>query len=657
MKRLNLWRWPILTKVLLISIGAVTGSAQTQVVVTDCQPRVVRVGEDNTVRLSGKSFDGAVKVWTSFPASVSVLEQQGELLVCRISLSADAPIGVGALVVSSSSGISGPLWVLVDHVPAVFESNDNHQIANGQTVALPVVIQGKVDGEAADYFAFDLQAGQAISLDVFASRIGSACDPVIRILSADGKQVAFVDDVPEWSAESRLRFVAPETGRYVVELRDNSYRSAEPYLLRVGDFPLVTTTYPLAIPRAATMPLFFLTSDGTRLGPRALAAPRTGRIWATSIQLAESGPVGIAQTILSSGPEYIETEPDLDPQAPMTISVPSAVNGVLDRPDDQDSYRFAARQGDRWYFASTTRRLGSPAYVHWRIQDSQGKVVAEAPVTDQEDPELSWQAPQDGAYQLTIEELTRHSGPTFVYRVQIEQRPFVVALKPVKETRWFWNVPERDGVIALDLSCGRFGYDGPIRIDWEEATDGEWFDAVIPAKANERRVYWRPAGQAGDLLARRLNAFGGESENAFRTVVDTARLIRLQNSAMVAPPMAMEGMILVAIGPPTEPILAWKSEPPTVELQPGAKKELVVEFERKKADYKEAPNFVLGKLSDGLAVTGKVDQDKLVLTIEALFQIAQGTHAMRIGLIANYQGRMQVLPLDLAVSVKSGMEP
>ncbi|GIW94133.1 MAG: hypothetical protein KatS3mg110_2174 [Pirellulaceae bacterium] len=604
------------------------------------------------VQFSGKELDSPVSIWTSFPAQVTVTEQRADLLVCHFNVAAEAPVGVGALVISSPKGTSGPVWLLVDQMSAIGEPSGNHALNSAAALQLPVVVQGTVDGPEADYFAVELQEGQQLSLEVYASRLGSACDPVLRVLSEDGREMAVADDTPGWGAESQLRFTAVRSGRYIIELRDSSYRSGEWYLLRAGDFPVLATVYPLGVQRGATVPLSGLGANNERLGPIPFTAPLVDEGSSAVFRYRPDLPPGMVPLIVTDLPEYLEGDSDADVQSPVTIGLPCGVNGVLDRPDDQDCFRFAARKDQRWTFRATTRRLGSPAYPFLRILDNEGKVVAESPVGESEDLQLQWQVPADGVYLLSVEELTRRYGSSFSYRIQISEQPFQVMLKPAKESRLVWDVAQDGGAAVFDLVVQRFGYDGPIRVGWEKGGGpGEWFNAVIPARANQARVYWRPAEMAGALHADRLMAEADTPGGTTRQTVSTAGAYAQQTPAMVIPPLWFDGLVFVSVQSPQEPLVRWKTMSPAVELAAGGKLELNLEFERVKADYKEAPAVVVGQVGAGLEITGKVDKDNAVLTLQASPQIAPGKYSAQIGLFAAFQGRTQLLPLELAVHV------
>jgi hypothetical protein len=84
----------------------------------------------------------------------------------------------------------------VGNEPDMLESEPNDTIARAQAVSLPVTINGHIDGGAGrggnpdeDYFRFHATKGERLSIDVAASRLGSALDSVIEVLDAQGNTI------------------------------------------------------------------------------------------------------------------------------------------------------------------------------------------------------------------------------------------------------------------------------------------------------------------------------------------------------------------------------------------------------------------------------------------------------------------------------------
>jgi hypothetical protein len=68
---------------------------------------------------------------------------------------------------------------------------------NAKRIKLPVIVNGRIDqpGEW-DVFRFDGRAGQTVVAEVYARRLDSPLDSVLRLTDAAGNQLAFNDDAP-----------------------------------------------------------------------------------------------------------------------------------------------------------------------------------------------------------------------------------------------------------------------------------------------------------------------------------------------------------------------------------------------------------------------------------------------------------------------------
>ena len=132
------------------------------------------------------------------------------------------------------------------------------------------VAQQQSDGTLADYFRFPAKAGERISGEVVATRLGWDFDSLIRVLDTAGNELLIADDDAATGADARFLFTAPRDAEYLLEVRDNRYKPGGRYRLRLGDFPLVSTTLPLFAQRGIPGEIVFR-------GPHAEAAPSLTR--------------------------------------------------------------------------------------------------------------------------------------------------------------------------------------------------------------------------------------------------------------------------------------------------------------------------------------------------------------------------------------------
>src|ERR1017187_849505 len=108
-------------------------------------------------------------------------------------------------------------------------------------VKLPVMVNGRIErpGEW-DVFRFEGRAGQTIVAEVYARRLESPLDSVLRLTNAAGKQLAFNDDSPDEGAglethhaDSRLMMTLPTSGIYSLSIGDAQQKGGPEYAYRL----------------------------------------------------------------------------------------------------------------------------------------------------------------------------------------------------------------------------------------------------------------------------------------------------------------------------------------------------------------------------------------------------------------------------------------
>lgn len=625
-----------------------------QLAIQRLEPLSVQVGHSRQLVLSGSGLDGDVRLWTSFPCGITITEKKADRLTCQVQVAEGVTPQLGVIIAWSTAGISNPAWLVVDDMAAVSDQPDNHRAETAQLLTPPVAISGQLDGAEGEFFAVELQAGQRLAVDVLTGRVGSTADPIVRIIGPTGRELAFSDDAANWGADAQVSFIAPAPGRYVVELRESSYRTGLPYLMRVGDFPLLTTCYPLGVQQQATSLCSVLTADSHPAPPVVVQGVANASVVPVAAKYRPDAPSGFCQLRVSPLAEFVEYEPNQGPNSATRVPLPCALNGVIQEADDQDWFEFAAVKGQRWIVRTAARTWGAPTYPYVRIFDAAGKLLSESPVGDTEETAFLFAVPETGTYRLVVEELARRFGPTYAYRLEIDSRPWDVLLKATKESKTVWSVPQDDGALVVDLQCRRYGYEGPIQLAWDKGNlGGEFFQAVIPQKANEHRLYWRAGAEAGGLQVVRLLASAEVDGATLTSQVQTNPVMTLSNPALVYPPHGQDGLFYVNVTPPAPPLLRWKAEGTATTVQAGGgEAQLALPFERANAEFKEAPIVLVGSVPNGVQLTPKVENDTVNLAIKTTKDLAVGEHRARLALFATFKGRNQLLPLDITIQVK-----
>jgi hypothetical protein len=166
----------------------------------------------------------------------------------------------------------------VDTLPECLEQEPNDKPASPQQVALPVIVNGRIDRPGDwDVFRFQGRAGDQVVAEVLARRLNSPVDSVLKLTDAAGRQLAMNDDHEDkgaglitHQADSLLRATLPAEGAYDLHLGDAQHNGGREYAYRLRispprpDFELRIAPSSVNIRGGATVPLWIyaLRKDG-----------------------------------------------------------------------------------------------------------------------------------------------------------------------------------------------------------------------------------------------------------------------------------------------------------------------------------------------------------------------------------------------------------
>ena len=166
----------------------------------------------------------------------------------------------------------------VDTLPETLAKDGANRREKAQKLKMPVVVNGRIvrPGEQ-EFFRIDAKAGDRITAEVFARRLDSPLDSVLRLTDAKGQELAFNDDFEDkgaglltHQADSRICFTFAVKGTYYLELGDAQRKGGPQYAYRMRvarpepDFELRVTPSSLNLRGGATAPVtvYALRRDG-----------------------------------------------------------------------------------------------------------------------------------------------------------------------------------------------------------------------------------------------------------------------------------------------------------------------------------------------------------------------------------------------------------
>lgn len=613
-------------KTLQVWVGiacCVTGSsAWAQIpAINATAPQAVIPGQTLAVKIRGGNLTGATQIWSSFPAEATLAadvpdngKNAGEVTFA-FKVPPEAPVGVHGLRIANSTGISNLWLVMVDDLPSVAQVKPNATPAQAQALTAPVGVDGTVDSLTRNYYKLTVTAGQTLSFEVVARRLGSPLDPMLRVLDTQGRELAYSDDAPGLGGDSRLTYTFKDAGEYVVEVRDIRFQGGGNfnYRLRIGDFPCVTTPYPLGVKKGGPTQLAFAGSRLDGAAPVTVNIPNEAPVnWVNvGVKLPNGTSSGFGSVSVGAGEEALEVEPNDEPAAATKVTLGASLNGRFDKPGDVDRFVFTAKAGQRFIFSGITRQQGSPSDLFMRVLKADGAQLAAADDAGANEGTLDFNSPADGDYTLVVEELVKRGGPDFAYRINVE--PFQAGFDLAASTDTL-NVPLQ-GVSMVTVTAVRRGYDGPIELSLADAPANVTSTGAVIGPGQTTAVLTilnGGAGPDGKIYQVKLQGKAkiGEADYTTDATVSAAQRVAFAGTPLT-PQVVSKA---VALGTNPQPFFVLRTEPPEIVFGKNLSATVKIKSIRA-ADFPEAITLAVEPAQNGLpagvtAAVKPIDKDK-----------------------------------------------
>ena len=377
--------------------------------VRDLNVRGLQTNGTTTVTVSGDDLGKAPKLLLPFAAKQTLKPGNTEkLAVFEVAVEGAMP-GLHHLRVVTDGGVSLPMVVGVDALPQL--------PFTAKVESLPVALHGAVTGSTMLETTFTGKAGQKLTVEVEAERIGSKLRPVVHLSNAKKLQLEWAWGTPALSGDTRLTATLPADGTYTVSLHDAEYAGAAPgfFRLKIGAFDYAEQVFPPVVTTDTTSVELF-GSVSAKVGVparRGLVIPLDwpkGGAW--------SGPRPFVE--LSTRQEFVKPS---TPGKPLELPAGRVgVCGKLSTPGVEDKYRVAVVPNTKIRFEVFAERIGSPIDAALVVRNDAGAVlvqVEDSPGTL--DPVLEYAVP-DKVTAITVGVLDSQGrgSPRGVYRLTID---------------------------------------------------------------------------------------------------------------------------------------------------------------------------------------------------------------------------------------------
>jgi hypothetical protein len=619
--------------------------------ITAVQPRTCQPGQTIKLLVQGTDLDDSLRLAASDEAVQWQIETiEPTQATVALTVSENASLGPLSLWLSTATGVVKPHLIFVDDLAAITDSGNNHSIATAQELSTRSTVAGVCDAAASDFYRIHVSDGERVAVQVHTQQLRSPMDPVLRLISAAGETLIQVDDTAV-GPDAQFSYEFEKGGDYWLEIHDsrNSAGGAS-YQLRIGDFPIISHCYPLAVRSGEPAEIAFTGLDGPLVAPRQIKVPVANQGNPNTHRVAAKFDDGQAATwvqlLVSPHPQFIESD------STDSLSIPIGINGRLKQPQEVDSYLIRGAQGQTIRCAAKTRSLGSPTLLRMQLFDPAGGKIAETKVTDADEWTMEATLPAEGDYRLEVTDLLKRGGDGFTYYVEcVPSGTFTVGLKPDAQTREEFLLEPGHGACVLDLQISRFGYDGEIELAVTNPAAGvRILNPRIPATAVEAKIYiavdddWLP--NRLDLLQMSATAVGNPEQSCR---VENLAVRRLKEPFVLAPWTSADGEIVLSATTTTAAPFALEPTTPVQFARPVLSHSAALTLKRLQAEFKAGVQVLTAALPAGWSATTTVDQDTHAVTL-VRSDLASGEPAQLPLLVyGEFQGRGRVETYDMPI--------
>lgn len=437
-------------------------------------PTGVQRGQTHELEFFGERLGDAQEVFFYASGfSVSQIEKVDDNRIkATVAIAAEVPLGEHIAQVRTATGISDYRSIWVNHLPSIVEVEPNTDFSAAQVIPLNHVVAGTIENEDIDFFAVDCTAGQRLSVEMVAMRLGNVLfDPYVAIMDINRFELAVSDDSAYAAQDGICSVKIPADGRYIIAVRESSFGGNGNcrYQLQVGTFPRSTAIFPAGAQVGQSVNIKFL-GDALGVFEKELSLPDTID---APFRVVPEDAGGMAPSghvfRLSADPNAYESEPNNGFDAASTVAFPSALNGIIETDGDEDFYKFTATKGQVFDVEVFSRRVRSgldPVMNIWKADRAHlaGNDDSRGP-----DAHMRWEVPEDGDYFLRIRDHLGRGRSDFVYRVEFQ--PVVASLnfeiprvEQYGQDRQTIVIP-RGGRFATQFIGNRINFGGEVILD------------------------------------------------------------------------------------------------------------------------------------------------------------------------------------------------
>ena len=451
--------------------------------VSTCYPPGGQQGTEVETVIGGSLKDARTILFDEPGIEVVSLQPEAGKVKAKLKIAADAAPGEHRFRVVTESGISELRIFLVTPFPIVEEGKKTKPTDREPLpVALTTTVYGRTPGDDQDRYVVEVKKGQRITAEVVASHLqgGALFDSALSIEKEDGTKLAESDDTAFGRQDPVTSVLAPEDGKYIITVRDSTNLGEGDciYFMHIGNFAQPLAVYPSGGPAGSDVKLTFLGDASGPLEKTVKLPDQANPNFAVYGSTDGAAPMPNPFRI-SKFPNVLEAEPndDIEHATAAPDVLPIAVNGVIEKKNDIDFFKFTAKKGQAYDLTVYARVLRSPLDSVLSIYNEKGAKLASNDDEGEPDSHLRWTAPADGAFFLSVNDQLNRGGSIYTYRVEIVPvEPKVVTYLPEitqnqNQDRRAIVVPQGNRFATL-VKIRRTDFAGDLTLEPKNVPDG-----------------------------------------------------------------------------------------------------------------------------------------------------------------------------------------
>lgn len=479
-------------------------------------------GQEIVVSLQGDRLKDTQEILYFEPgvSTKSIEAEDDKKVKVTLNVSPECRLGQHAMRLRTASGLSDVVLFYIGALPEIEEAEPNNDFKEPQPVAMGTTVNGIIQNEDVDYFVIEAKKGQRITAELTGLRLGlTFFDPYVAILNEQRFELAKSDDEPLLFQDCLCSLLAPEDGKYIIQVRESSYGGNGncAYRLSVGSFPRPKGIYPTGGKPGEEIEVTWIGDPSGTQTAKVRLPEKEGEF-----SYYPEDQYGIAPSpnrlFVSSLPGVIEKEPNNDRKEATPMQGPGVASGVIEEKGDYDHFAFPAKKGEefdiRVYAREELRSYLDPVVDVY--QQSNGKRLGGNDDTGGNiDSYVRVKAEEDTDLVVRVRDHLGSGSPLNIYRVEVTQRTpsLVVEIPEVEQYKARTMSVPQDNYMAVLLTARRENFGGELKFDFNDLPEGiEVITFPMAENTNKLPVLMRAKpdaqlnGKLVDVVAKPTNA-------------------------------------------------------------------------------------------------------------------------------------------------------